>query len=175
MAELCIDTGPLSGFARAGRLDTLERICAPHTVVTTRAVRSELQNGLVKRPELAGVLNAAWIAVVAVDDLPTLQALVPFTRALGAGARHLGECSVLAYCKVSGAIAIIDDADARQVGKRASVTVHGSLALVAEGVRVGILTEASSSALVGDLVAVGHHLPCTTETWPAWARNHNLM
>lgn len=172
---LCFDTGPLSAFAQAGRFSVLERLCQPHEALITAAVRDELRKGAASHPALQAVLDAGWLQVVSCDDLETLRAILIFTEALGAGERHLGECTVLAWSQRFGAMALLDDADARVVGRREGVTVKGTLALVAEGIQTAVLDEASACVLIDDLVATGYRLPCDGASFPSWARQHKLL
>lgn len=144
--RICFDTGPLSAFAQAGRLSVLEGLCRPHDACMTPAVRGELREGAQQHPALRTVLDAQWLAVVSTDELELLRAFVTFSNALGAGERHLGECTVLAWASCHQAVALLDDDDARTVGRREGVKVCGTLALIADGIRSGTLHEQRAGA-----------------------------
>lgn len=139
------------------------------------AVRGELRRGSAGRPALALIPEARWLGVVPTDELEVLQAFLTFSNALGAGERHLGECTVLAWAQCHQAVALLDDGDARTVGRREGVTVKGTLALVADGIRAGTLNESSACRLIDDLVAVAYRLPCDGSSFSSWARDHDLL
>ncbi len=61
MPVFVFDTGPLSHFARAQRLDALKTILAGHTAVVPKSVVDELKQGLHLHKELTSVIEADWI------------------------------------------------------------------------------------------------------------------
>ncbi len=52
------DAGPLSHFARAGRLDALHLICSEARLTVTEAVIGELARGTATYPSLQDVIEA---------------------------------------------------------------------------------------------------------------------
>jgi predicted nucleic acid-binding protein len=115
---IVFDTTPLSHFARARRLATLEAITAGHRRITTEAVRDELQDATALHPELAGVLELPWLEVVSTSTLGELRVFAEYARRLGAGPRNVGEASVLAWAEVNAAVAITDDQAAKNHGRQ---------------------------------------------------------
>jgi hypothetical protein len=55
---LVFDNTPLSHFARAGRLDILEKLVSPYRCLTPAEVTSEIHDGIAVHPSLAKVLSA---------------------------------------------------------------------------------------------------------------------
>lgn len=98
MADLVFDAFPLSQFARAGRLDTLERLTAGHGRIVTRAVLDEIRNGVAKYETLAA-MKLPWLEHVAVDSLEELRAFAIYAARLGSGERNVGEATTLAWAE----------------------------------------------------------------------------
>jgi predicted nucleic acid-binding protein len=68
-----------------------------------------------------------WLDVVHVDALAELVVLSDWIGRVSSATHSKGEATVLTWAQVHGAIAIIDDADARKVGQAHGLKVHGSL------------------------------------------------
>lgn len=80
---LVFDNTPLSHFARAGRLDTLEKLVAPYRCVTPAEVTNEIHNGLTVHPGLAKVLAAQWIEVIELVEVEEVVAFARYKAELG--------------------------------------------------------------------------------------------
>lgn len=100
---------------------------------TTNAVLDELRAG----PSRA--CDFDWLTVEPVDHLAELRAFMAYVEVMGAGRRHLGEATVLAWAEVHGGLAIIDDQAAKKAAKRRGVACHGSLWLIVQGYKDGVL------------------------------------
>jgi predicted nucleic acid-binding protein len=173
MPAVGIDATALSHFARAGQLGVLEAVTRPWVRrVTTQAVSSELANG----PEVVvdAFRAAAWIEVVPVDDLAELRAVIRFANMLSAGERDLGEATVLGWSQVNGAVALVDEDTARQVGRREGVEVHGSLWFLHDGVVRLSLTEGEAAVVVDRLRLAGMYLPCDGAGFMRWCAANGL-
>ncbi|MGK5533714.1 hypothetical protein [Streptomyces sp. URMC 129] len=137
--------------------------------VTTQAVISEISHF---RLPLAG---AEWLEIVHVDDLPEIEALVDWMgRVSGAKSNH-GEATVLAWAQVHGATAVVDDADARRIGRRAGLDVRGSLRIIADAVRDGRTTSYVASTLVDAMIDTGARYPCLRGQFVTWAKHNGLL
>jgi predicted nucleic acid-binding protein len=175
MAPLVFDSSPLSCFARSGHLVLLERLTVGHERVTTRAVLNELESGCADFPRLQDALALPWLSPVPVDRLDELRLFAEYSRRLVAGDRNVGEASVLAWAEANGGIALIDDQAAVQVGRERGVEVRRSLALIARGVRVRLMSKAEAAGLVDDLLRVGARFPCAGDEFVAWAMAAGLL
>jgi predicted nucleic acid-binding protein len=175
MATLVFDSSPLSCFARSGRLVLLERLTTGYERVTTRAVINELEQGCADFPPLQDALTLPWIKPVPVDGLDELRLFAEYSRRLVAGERNVGEASVLAWAEANAGIALIDDQAAVQVGRERGVEVKRTLAIIARGVRVRLLSRGDAAVLVDDLVRVGARFPCTGGEFVAWATAVGLL
>jgi predicted nucleic acid-binding protein len=169
MADLVFDASPLSYFARAGRLETLERLTAGHRRVVTRAVLDEIKNGVAKHQALAEILTLPWLERVPVDTLDELRFFAIYAARLGSGERNVGEATTLAWAEVHGAIASVDEAAGRKLAKERNVALRGTVGLVCQGVLDGILTVDQGRVLLEELRSAGAWLPPTSE-YDDWAR-----
>lgn len=103
---LVLDTAPLSAFARAGRLEVLDRLCGPDTRVTTSAVIHELRAGVSLHPQLEQATELAWLRVERLDTLEELSLFATYVARFGSTDRDLGEASVLAWAEAHRATAV---------------------------------------------------------------------
>lgn len=168
------DTSPLHHAIKAGKIDVLADIgqngCgASRRNVTTQAVISELD--LYKLP-LAGL---EWLEVVHVDDLRELQALVEWMRRVSGAKSNEGEATVLAWAQVHNAAAVIDDGDARRIGRAQGLDIRGSLRVIAEAVRSGHTTEYVATTLVDAMMDTGARYPCSPGQFVIWAKQNGLL
>lgn len=173
--RLVFDTTCLSHFARADRLDVLGNLLAGTESFVPHVVREEIRDGSNEYPELTRVLDMEWLRVVALDTLDRLRRFTVWAGRVGAETRNLGEAGVLAVAEELGAVALIDERGATQVGRSYGIDVHGTIWLLAGACREGKLTEVAASNLLHDLSATGMHLPCTGAEFPRYARTNGLL
>jgi len=175
MPVLVFDTSPLSCFTRADRLGLLKQLTDGFERVTTTAVMDEISNGCALYPVLEQALSLSWMKVVPVDGLDELVAFAEYSSRLVVGNHNVGEASVLAWAEVNGGIAVMDDQTAVSCGRERGVDVKRTLALIARGVRKGILQSSESSGLVDDLIRAGARYPCTGSEFMQWASENGLL
>jgi predicted nucleic acid-binding protein len=163
-------------YAAADRLDSLHALLAPDVrSVTTRAVHQELLSKATDNPLIGLATSVPWLQQVPMDGLDELWVLGEWVRRIGAQRHHRGEATILAYAEAHGAIAIIDDSEARRLGVAAGLEVRGSLWLVAEGCRLGRLSIAAALGLIDTVAATGARFPCSGSTFVAWAAENGLQ
>ncbi|WP_129842232.1 hypothetical protein [Streptomyces sp. RFCAC02] len=168
------DTSPLLHAIKAGKIEipgdiAQSRRGGARRNVTTQAVISEID---CFRLPLAG---KEWLSIVHVDDLHEINALVEWmNRVSGAKSNH-GEATVLAWAEVHDAVAIVDDADARRIGRAAGLDVRGSLRVIAESVGDGHITRYASTALVDAMIDTGARYPCARGQFVGWAERNGLL
>ena len=173
---LGFDSSILSPFARAHRLDMLERITFGHRCVVTRAVLDEIDRGCDLYPVLADVKILPWMQVVSVDSLNELVAFSHYVRVLGSGDRNIGEASILAWAETSSGIAVVDDNAAVQAAKARKVTVRRSLGLLCNALHRSVLTIDQVRTLIDDLTVFGGaRLPCDGVGFERWAENNGML
>lgn len=175
MAVLVFDSAPLSAFARARQLGLLDTLTAADDRVTTQAVLDEIRTGVRDFPDLADALTLPWLRVERLDNLDELRLFAEYARRFGSGEHDVGEATVLAWAEAHGAVAFTDDETAVQVGRDRGVRVQRTLALVARGVRNGILAEPRAERLVEELLRAGARFPFGPGEFLVWARGQGLV
>lgn len=78
------------------------------------AVEAELREGVHLKSHLQQVLDAKWITTRQLASDQEIGSFAEFAARLVVGTRNVGEAAVLAYAKVHGATAVIDDGAGRQ-------------------------------------------------------------
>lgn len=182
MKPLIFDNSPLSAFARAGALPILEKLSSawPRRLVT-QAVLGELARAPDASAELLAVADLLWLEAVPLDDsLNGIAILAHYTRVLGSGVdevfpRDVGEATTLACAELQGGIAVLDEQAGRRAGTERGVEVHGSLWLIARGIRQSVVTDVLATDLVDRLRASGARFPCSGSEFLAWARVQSLL
>jgi len=172
--ELVLDTGPLSNLAKAGWLGVLRAVAGDSTVVVPDVVESELRNGVQAYPFLQSVLDAEWILRRRLESPAEIAAYARFAARMVVGGRNIGETGVLAYASVHGVTAVIDDRVARKVAVEERVELRGTLGLLCEGIRSGLLTVALVSELADHLLENEYHLPFKSGGFEEWAAKNDM-
>lgn len=175
MAVLVFDSAPLSAFARARQLPMLDRLAGNDERVTTTAVIEELRAGLGEHPELHDAIDLPWLRIEPLAELDELALFGQYAQRLGAGTHDVGEATVLAFAEAHGAVAFTDDQTAAQIGRERGVKVVRTLALVARGVRHGVLNETEATRLVDELILAGGRYPFSAGEFASWARGNGLF
>lgn len=177
-SALGLDSSVLSAFARASRLDVLDRLTAGRRRVVTEAILGELDRGRAEHAALADVRALPWLEVVRTGSPAELAVFDEYIRILGSVDRNIGEASLLAWAEAtSGAAVVMDDDDAVTAARRRKkVVVLRTLTLVCNGLHRRLLTIDAARALVDDLVtAGGARLPCDGSTFVQWAERNGLL
>lgn len=162
-------------MAESGWLAVLRTVAGPRTVVTPDAVATELREGLHLKPHLQQVLDASWIVTRTLSNAEELQAFALFSGRLVVGRRNVGEAAVLAYAKVHGAIAVIDDGPGRKAARDAGIELRPTLALLCAAVREGLLTAKMISNLADHLLETEYRLPFQPGGFERWANDNGLI
>lgn len=168
------DTSPIFHTIKAGKIEVLGDIaqngqgCARRNV-TTQAVMSEISSFQLP------LADTEWLEVVHVDDLSELEALVEWmSRVSGSKSNH-GEATVLAWAEIHSATAVVDDGDARRIGRSAGLDIWGSLRVIAESVSAGYTTSHVAVALVDAMIDSGARYPCARGQFINWAKQNGLL
>ena len=172
--DLVVDTGPLSHLAEAW-LSVLRSLAGGRAVLIPDAVEAELRQGVHLKPHLQQVLDAEWITTRPIASDKEIASFAQFAARLVVGTRHVGEAAVLAYAKVHGAIAVIDDGAGRQAARDFSVALRPTLALLCDAIRDGVLTVRMVSDLADHLLETEYRLPFGPGGFENWADEHGLI
>lgn len=175
MSTLAFDTSPLSHFARAGILSELAALTADDERVVVQAVADEIKAGIPKYPELSEVAALPWLVEVRVDSLQELRIFAQYARLLGSGARDIGEAATLAWSELNGATAIVDERAGTRLARQRGVEVHGTLWLIARGLRTDSISTRMAEDLVDQLNDTEAWFPCEGATFLTWARENALL
>ena len=140
------DAGPIIAFARIGRLSLLHQVVEQVTIPD--AVYDELTQRGRERAGAMAVESEAWITRQAIEDEDEAATL---SSRLGAGER---EAIVLADAEQ--AVFLSDDRDARQEAARRGIDTVGSLWILAEAKRRGLIT--AVRPLIDELLANGYRM-----------------
>lgn len=82
---------------------------------------------------------------------------------------------MLAVAEAGSATAVVDDRVARNVATARNVTVKGSLGLMCDAIRDGLLTVPLVSAIADDLLAGEYRLPFAPGGFARWAQENDLF
>lgn len=168
------DTSPLLHAIKAEKIEILGDIArnrqgGTRRNVTTQAVISEINHFQLP------LVGSEWLEIVHVDDLAELEALVTWMDLVSGAKSNHGEATVLAWAQIHHATAVVDDADARRIGRNAGLEVWGSLRVMAESVRNGHTTAYVATALVDAMIDTGARYPCPRGQFINWARQNSLV
>lgn len=130
MAELICDTSTLLALQQIGRLDLLRLLSGG--VIVPAAVHQELENGRSLGHDVPDVTTVSWMTVRSPTATPTL----PHASQLGPGER---EVLWLAQ-ETLGSVAVLDDEPARQATATLGIARSGTLGLLVDAKRHGLVT-----------------------------------
>jgi predicted nucleic acid-binding protein len=173
---LGLDSTVLSAFARADRLDVLERLTSGRRRVVTEAILGELDRGCADYPSLANVRSLPWLEVVHPRSPVELGIANEYIRVLGSNERNIGEASILAWAEVTSNMVVMDDDDAVRAARKRKVVVLRTLTLLCNGLHRRLLTVEHACTLVDELVTTGGaRFPCDGASFVQWAERNGLL
>jgi len=141
--RMIVNASPLIFLSRVGGLTWLCDLCTGRVEVP-RGVIAEVAVG----QDGQGIIDA-----LEADDRVRLVDDIPVPAVVAAWDLGLGETQVLAHCLgQASAVAVLDDASARQCGRSLGIPVVGSLGIVLAAKRMGWVTAARPiiDRLLGD-------------------------
>ncbi|MGB9866528.1 MAG: DUF3368 domain-containing protein [Bacillota bacterium] len=137
------DATVLIGLSRIGLLWLLERLWG--TVAVPEGVYREVMGDFPESEELAEAVEAGWLRVERVED----QKMIAL---LQAGLRGRGECECIVLARQIGARAVLtDDKKARKTVEASGIAAVGTLGLLVQAVREGILAKEEALAAIENL------------------------
>jgi predicted nucleic acid-binding protein len=138
------DSGPIIAFARIGRLDLLRQVVGE--LLIPDAVYEELTGQGQERPGTAEVARGDWIQRRTVGD-HTLVGHLPHVL-------HAGEREAIVLAEELHAQLLIDEQRGRNMATARGVTVLGSLRILIEAKRRGLIDRAQP--LLDTMLAAGY-------------------
>ncbi len=148
------DNTVVSNFAVIRREDVLCRMFG-NTFCVTREVLTEL-----KRGEERGIVpNRDWTWVRVLDtESPHENALFQlFSASLGKG-----ESSCLSIAASRNLKILTDDLDARKLAYRSGIPVSGTIGILVQAVRTGILSLKEANTLLAEMISKSYFSPVDT-------------
>ena len=137
------DSGPIIAFSRIGQLSLLQQVVGQ--VVIPEAVYVELARRGQERPGALAVERESWIE----RRIIAREGVAAFSQRLGAGERE-----AILLSEAEQATFLSDDRDAREEAARRGIEVVGSLWVLGEAKRRGLIT--SVRPLIDQLLASGY-------------------
>jgi predicted nucleic acid-binding protein len=154
----------------------LQNLTAAHRCVTPSEVSKELVAGIAEHPALAKAIDLDWVEIVELEDVREIVAFARYKAEFGGGPeRNNGEAAVLAWASINDAIAIVDERVATRAARRDGIEVHGTLWLIANGVREGMLKREAAERMVDDLASTEMKLPVDGAGFFVWAYTEGLL
>lgn len=138
------DSGPIIAFSRIGRLDILK--CLFGQIVVPMGVYEELVTKGKGRPGSAEVSRSTWIQRREVRNRENIE---EFSTSL-----HRGEREAIVLAHEIGVPLLIDERRGRRRATDIGVVVIGSLTILAEAHREGIIKDTAS--LIHDMLDSGY-------------------
>jgi predicted nucleic acid-binding protein len=173
---LVFDNTPLSHFARANSLGVLERLTSGFRRVAPAEVIRELIAGVPQHPSLSAAIGLPWLEIVELDEVAEVVAFARYKAELGGGVeRNNGESAVLAWSSVHGAVALIDERAGTRCARRDNIEVHGTMWLITNAFRDGLLTKPAATKMVDLLAATDMALPTDGAGFFTWAHEEGLL
>jgi predicted nucleic acid-binding protein len=158
--EVIANTTIISNFAAVGRLgllcDVLER------VFISTEIYAEIQDGLAGdsafyegiEHHIHPFAADGWLRLTALEGDDELRLFGELPDAL-----HRAEASCLAIAAHRGWALLTDDARARKAAHNWNVVVSGTLGVLVQAVRRGLLTLEDADALLAEMIAAGYRSP----------------
>lgn len=163
------DTGPLSHFAEQGWLGLLRALVGERTAVVPDTVVAELQEGVHSHAHLRLVLDARWLEHRSLIQSAEIAEFATFAARLAERGRNTGECGVLALSVVHHATPVLDDGPARKIAREHGIIPKGTLGLMIDAIRGGLLTIDLASTVADHLIESEYRLPFGPGGFKQWA------
>jgi len=156
------NTTVISNFAAVDRLDVLHSLLGEVHISTD--VYAEIQDGLSEgfnfyagiESHIHPLTPGGWLRLASMDD-EELRLFSQLPEAL-----HRGEASCLAIAAKRGWAFLTDDARARKAAQELKVTHSGTLGVLVQAVKAGLLPSGEANSLLDRMIQAGYRSPFTT-------------
>ena len=149
-----VDNTVLSNFALIGREDILSKVLKNNFFVTEEVIEE------LKRGENRGILPGRdwhWVKILKIESSQEDFLFRLFTTSLGKG-----ESSCLSIAISRNLRVLTDDLDARKLAQRRGIPVSGTIGILVEAVRTGILSVDEGNEMLSNMTAKGYFSPFET-------------
>ena len=148
------DNTVLSNFALIEREDILAKLFE-NALFTTEEVLEELTRG--EQRNILPKRDWQWIRVLKIDSSQEERLFRLFAESLGKG-----ESSCLSIALSRNVKVLTDDLDARKLAQRRGVPISGTIGVLVEAVREGLLSIAEGNITLSDIIEKGYFSPFET-------------
>ena len=145
------DNTVLSNFALIRREDILAKLFKD-MIFTTEEVLEELKRG--ERRNVLPKRDWQWIRVLKIESSQEEFLFRLFAESLGKGESSCLSIAILRDLKV-----LTDDMDARKLAQRRGVPVSGTIGVLVEAVRGGLLAIEEGNTLLSEMIEKGYFSP----------------
>ena len=154
------NTTIISNFASVSRLDILKELL--EQLYITTEVYAEIQDGLAEgynfyagiESHMYPLASEGWLRLTSLEGEEELRLFSNMPAAL-----HRGEASCLAVAVRRGMAFLTDDARARAVARDLQVLVSGTLGILVQAVKKGLLSLEAADLLLNQMIQAGYHSP----------------
>lgn len=129
MPEIICDTSPLQYLHQVGLLDVVQSLVGQLTVPP--AVVAELEEGKARGVDLPDLSKLEWISL----RTPQSHPAVPLVTDLGPGETQV----LMLALEARDAVVVLDDARARQLAEALGLRLTGTLGLLLDAKRAGLV------------------------------------
>jgi predicted nucleic acid-binding protein len=158
--EVIANTTIISNFAAVGRLDVLQALVGQLYISTD--VYAEIQDGLAEDASFYAAIETqvyplsqeGWLRLTALENDAELRIFGQLPPAL-----HRGEASSLAIAAQRGWAFLTDDARARAAARDLAVMFSGTLGVLVQAVRRGILPLDEGERMLDAMIKAGYRSP----------------
>ena len=148
------DNTVLSNFALIKREDILDKLFE-NTLFTTEEVIDELKRG--EKRNVLPKRDWQWIKVLKMESSQEEFLFRLLAESLGKG-----ESSCLSIAISRDLKVLTDDRDARRLAQRRGVPVSGTIGVLVEAVREGLLSVEEANTMLSDMIEKGYFSPFET-------------
>ena len=157
------NTTVISNFARVGRIDLLRAVLANLYIPTE--VYAEIQAGLEEGYAFLSQVEAAisplfedgWIVLVALEGDAEFSLFGQISDNL-----HPGEAACLTIAKQRDWLLLTDDQAARKLATKLGLELSGTLGILVQAVKTGLLALDEANTLLDQMIANGYRSPFAT-------------
>jgi predicted nucleic acid-binding protein len=154
------NTTIVSNFCATRQLDVLRRVVTQVYISTD--VYAETQDGLSEGYDFYAGIEAqvyplaadGWLRLTALQDEGELRLFAELQTTL-----HRGEASSLAIAARRGWAFLTDDARARRVVRELNVRVSGTLGILVQAVKQGVLSLREADLVLEQMIQAGYQAP----------------
>jgi len=148
------DNTVLSNFALIEREDILAKLFE-NTLFTTEEVLEELKRG--EQRNILPKRDWRWVRVLKIESSQEEFLFRLFAESLGKG-----ESSCLSIALSRNVKVLSDDMDARKLAQRRGVPISGTIGVLVEAVREGLLSIVEGNIALSDMIEKGYFSPFET-------------